>query len=179
MVFSKEYIRNFAFSLSERKDVLTFRKRDKLNGIIRSYIEVAPRDHIHVFNPDAVTIIVPVNTQVSNYPPSEHLPERNYKHLENDFEDIFFSLFHKIDSAGVLSNGKRKEAREKFLAICGITSEEISEDAFRKLFDRYRKKKEAQITDFLKKSDINLVTLYRSGAKNFLLKTPKTVQLLS
>ena len=176
MVFSKEHIRNFAFTLSEDDQVLRFKKRDKLNSLVRSYLHVSPKNFFPQRDPDATKIIVPVDSRIRNYPSLEYLPERNYKLLERDFEDLFFSIFHAIDSAGLLSNGKRKEAREKFLASCNITSDDITQDAFRKQFDRFRKKKEAQISLFLENPEFDLVTFYKSGRKNFTHKTLESVQ---
>lgn len=179
MIFSKEYIKRFAFALSVNTKALEYRKRDRLNSLIRSYLEVAREDYKPSFNPEITKIIVPVVGHRRNYPSLETLPKRNHKDLERDFEDLFFSMFHRIDSAGFLSTGKRKEAREKFLAACNITSEVLSEDAFRKLFDRYRKKKEDQINNFLSDSKFDLVTFYLTGTKNFTRLSNENVQIIS
>jgi hypothetical protein len=177
MVFSKEYIQNFAFALSENDKALEFPKRDKLNSIIRRYLAVAGKDYKPSFKDNVTKMVVPVNGRHRAYPNLEYLPEKNYKLLESDFEDLFFSMFHRIDSAGFLAAGKRKEAREKFLAACNITSEVLSEDAFRKLFDRYRKKKEDQISGFLSNPKFDLLTFYKSGIKNFIHTTSENVQI--
>lgn len=179
MVFSKEYIRRFAFSLSINDKALEFRKRDKLNSIIRSYLEISRKDHKPRFGDDITKIILPVNGRHRCNPGMEILPARNYKDVEREFEDLFFTLFHKIDSAGCLAEGKRKAAREKYLAACNITSDVLTEDAFRKLFDRYRRKKEAQITAFLMDPEFDLITFYESGIKNFIHKDLKNVQILT
>ncbi|MCK5134861.1 MAG: hypothetical protein KAR19_03675 [Bacteroidales bacterium] len=179
MVFSKEYIRRFAFSLSINDKALEFRKRDKLNTLIRSYLEISRKDHKPKFGSDITKIILPINGRWRCNPAMEILPARSFRDLESDFEDLFFALFHKIDSAGCLVKGKRKYAREKYLAACNITNEELHEDAFRKLFDRFRNKKEAQISAFLENPDFDLVTFYESGIKNFIHSDPENVQLLS
>jgi len=179
MVFSKEYIRRFAFSLSINKQALEFKKRDKLNTMVRTYLEISRKDHKPRFGPEITKIILPVNGRHRNNPAMEILPAKSFKDVESEFEDLFFTLFHKIDSAGCLNDGYRKHAREKYLAACDITSEVLTEDAFRKLFDRFRKKKEAQISDFLENSDFDLLTFYESGRKNFTHKDPENVQLLS
>ena len=179
MIFSKEYIRLFAFALSVSDKVLEFSKRDKLNSIIRSYLDVARKDYKPSFKPEITKIIVPVNGRIRNYPGIEILPEFNYRLLERDFEDLFFSMFHRIDSAGFLSDGKRKDAREKYLAACNISNDILTEDAFRKLFDRYRKKKEDEISNFLSNPEFDIVTFYKSGRKYLTHSTPENVQLLS
>jgi len=165
MVFSKEYIRRFAFSLSESDQELRFRKRDKLNSIIRSYLEIS----YDYFKPpgghNVTRIIVPVNARLRCNPEMEILPQSSYRDLEGDFEDLFFTLFFKIDSAGFLNQGYRKEAREKYLAACGISSDVLTEDAFRKLFDRFRKKKTSEILRFLNSPSFDLLTFYQSGGK--------------
>lgn len=178
MVFSKEYIRRFAFSLSVNDKALEFRKRDKLNTIIRSYLENSRSDHKPRFDPDITKIIVPVDKRDRINLTLAILSPKNFKAVESEFEDLFFTLFYKIDSAGFLTKGKRKDAREKYLAACNINNEVLHEDAFRKLFDRFRNKKEAQITAFLENPDFDLVTFYESGIKNFTHKDPKNVQLL-
>jgi len=178
MVFSKEYIRRFAFSLSINDKALEFKKRDKLNTMIRKYLEIARKDHKPRFGSNITKIILPVNGRQRHNPSMEILPSKCYRDVEGEFDDLFFTLFHKIDSAGVLVDGKRKEAREKYLAACNVTSDVLTEDAFRKLFDRFRKKKEAQISAFLLDPDFDLLTFYESGIKNFTHKGPENVQLL-
>lgn len=178
MVFSKEYIKRFAFSLSVNDKALEFNKRDKLNSIVRSYLDVSRKEYKPRFSDDITKIVVPVYGRSRNYPSLDILPEKSYRDLERDFEDIFFTLFLRIDSAGFLSNEKRKYAREKFLEGCNINNEILTEDAFRKLFDRFRKKKELQIERFLKDPDISILSLYESGTKNFTHQQPENVQLL-
>lgn len=179
MVFSREYIRRFAFSLSVNRQALEFKKRDKLNTMIRSYLEISRKDHKPRFGPDITKVILPINGRQRNNPAMEILPPRSFKDVESEFEDLFFTLFHKIDSAGCLNDGYRKHAREKYLAACNITSDVLTEDAFRKLFDRFRKKKEVQISEFLQDPGFDLLTFYESGRKNFTHKGAENVQLLS
>lgn len=172
MVFSKEYIRRFAFSLSESDTELKFQPRDKLNAILRSYLEISNRHQGPPPGSDVTKIIIPINGRERCNPTMEILPIQFYKDVENEFEDLFFTLFHKIDSAGVIKSGFRKHAREKYLAACGITSEVLTGDAFRKLFDRYRKKKTSEIIDFLNNPEFDLLKYYQSGRKKLYTLNP-------
>ncbi|MFH0757345.1 MAG: hypothetical protein V2B15_08670 [Bacteroidota bacterium] len=179
MVFSKEYIRRFALSLSQSDTELKFKKRDKLNTLIRKYLEISRKDYKPMTGEEVTRIILPVNGRHRCNPSMEILPARSFKDLESDFEDLFFNLFYKIDSAAFMLKGSRKAAREKYLAACNITSDVLTEDAFRKLFDRFRKKKAAEIGAFLENPDFDLATYYQSGEKNFIHKLPQNVQLLT
>jgi hypothetical protein len=60
-------------------------------------------------------------------------------------------------------SGKRKFAREKFLSLCGITDDVMTEDSFRKAYDRFIEKKAAKIHDFLDNKDITIVTIYKTA----------------
>ena len=106
MVFSKPYLRAFAFKLSTNKKALEFPKRDKLNSLLRTYLVKTREGYRPSFDDNITNIVLPIYGRSKVYPQSDMLPISSYRDVERDFEDLFFSLFHTIDSAGVLSYGK-------------------------------------------------------------------------
>lgn len=165
MVFAKEYLRQFAFSLSERQDVLKFGDRSKLNRVIRSHLDIAYEYYKPPTGDKVTRIILPINGRHRNYPSTEILPQSSFKDVEQVFEDLFFSVFFRLDSAGLQKYGTRKEAREKYLATCGVTCELLTENAFRKLYDRFRNKMTSEIAEFMENPTFDLVIFYKSGIK--------------
>lgn len=166
MVFRKKHIRCFVESLSihkhATKGVIEFEPRDKLNNVVRSYLTTPPENARPLFGPQVVNILVPRSWRQSRYHYNSYLPKSAWKDLEAEFEDLFFLMWYNIEKSGVVSPGKRKYAREKFLNMCGIYEDVMSEDSFRKAFDRFLEKKTLKIIDFLENQEMTTQTLYES-----------------
>ena len=166
-VFRKPHIRCFVESLSINKHrdrgIIEFEKGDKLYSIIRSYLIKVPENGKPLFGKEVSHFLVPLNNRDKNYLYHCHLPKSDWANLEADFEDLFFRLFYEVEKSGSVVSGKRKFAREKFLAICGITEDVMTEDSFRKAYDRFIEKKAAKIHDFLENEHITLLTLYKTA----------------
>lgn len=166
MVFRKKHIRCFVESLSIHKQatrgVIEFETRDKLNNIVRSYLTTPPENARPLFGREVVNILVPSSWRQSRYHYNSYLPKSEWSKLESEFEDLFFLMYYNIEKSGVVSPGKRKYAREKFLKLCGIDEDVMSEDSFRKAFDRFLEKKTAKIIEFLENDHITLTKVYKS-----------------
>lgn len=166
-VFRKPHIRCFVESLSINKHrdrgIVEFEKGDKLNAIIRSYLVKAPDNSRPLFGKEVSHFIVPLNGREKNYLYHCYLPKQEWQSLESDFEDLFFRLFYDIEKSGSVVSGKRKFAREKFLSLCGITDDVMTEDSFRKAYDRFIEKKAAKINDFLENETITIASIYKTA----------------
>lgn len=162
MIFRKSHIRCFVQSLSvhNKKNVIEFEKRDKLNDLVRSYL-VKPNDRYKpMFGNDIVKIIVPINSRERQG--FLILPKTSWTDLEKNFEDLFFRLYYESEMAGSFAKGSRKELRIKFLNTFGITDDVMTEDTFRKAFDRFVRKKSQKVAQILSAKQISPLNLYKS-----------------
>jgi hypothetical protein len=167
MVFRKRHIRCFVESLSihkhKERGIIEFEKGDKLNSLIRSYLIKIPEHGRPLFGREVCHFIIPLFGAEKNYLSHSYLPKSEWVNLESDLEDLFFRLFYEIEKSGSVVSGKRKFAREKFLSLCGITEDVMTEDSFRKSYDRFIEKKAAKIHEFLENETISIITIYKTA----------------
>lgn len=164
IIFRRRHIKRFVESLSVHHypGVIEFEKGDKLNSLVRQYLIKPPADFKPLWDDCVSKINVPLNGRERYYFSHCYLPKKNWKALEADFEDLFFKLYFDFEMAGTFEPGARKKLRIKFLNSFKISDDIMSEDTFRKAFDRFLQKKSAKVHDLLQKKNIDPITLYKS-----------------
>lgn len=164
IIFRKPHIKKFVEKLSSHHypGVIEFPKGDRLNSLIRSYLVKTPSDYKPLWDKSVSKLLVPLNGRERNYLTHCYLQKKDWKALESDFEDIFFRLYYDIEMTGTFEPGTRKKLRIKFLHTYGITDDIMSEDTFRKAFDRFLLKKSAKAHELLSAKQIDPIKLYKS-----------------
>jgi len=164
IIFRKEHIRRFVESLSENRypGVVEFPKNDRLNSIIRSYLIKPPSDYKPMWSNRVSKLQVPLNGRERFYLSHSYLQKKDWSSLESDFEDVFFKMYYDIEMTSGFVKGYRKELRIKFLNACGITEDVMTEDTFRKAFDRFLQKKSAKVHELISCDNFNIRSIYKS-----------------
>lgn len=162
MIFRKKHIRCFveSLSISNNRQVVEFEKKDKLNAIVKSYLIKPREDYRPLFGSEVVKIMVPENNRESRA--FKVLPKSAYKDLEANFETQFYSLYMNIEATSKFLPGSRKELRMKFLAAFNITDDIMSEDSFRKSFDRFSDKMQAKAMNLINNNNFTALSIYKS-----------------
>jgi hypothetical protein len=164
IIFRKPHIKKFVEQLSVHhyRGVVEFSKGDRLNSVIRQYLVKPPANYKPMWDKAVTKILVPLNGRERYYMSHSHLQKKDWKALESDFEDIFFKLYYDIEMIGTFVKGTRKDLRIKFLEAYGITDDIMSEDTFRKAFDRFLQKKSAKAVELMQLKQIDPIKLYKS-----------------
>lgn len=162
IVFRKKYLRKFVETISvyPNNHCVEFEKRDPINSIIRSYLVPAKENYKPMFGPDVVKLIIPENHRQRQG--LLILPKNAWSDLEKNFEDLFFRLYYNFEMMGSFSKGNRKELRIKFLHAFNITDDIMTEDSFRKKFDRFFNKKASESAQKINNSNFSGRIIYKS-----------------
>lgn len=162
MIFRKEYIKCFVqtLSISNHLGIIEFQPNHKLNTIVRAFLSRPYQNYRPMFGKEVTKLVIHQNNgQMRGL---LILPKGQWKNLEEEFNTIFFKLFFDIESSGSFSENKRKELRIKFLDSFGITDDVMTEDSFRKKYDRFCQKMNKKAITLLNNTRFTRECIYKS-----------------